>query len=273
MTALSGLVSSHDVTWIASAVTDGDREVALERAASFEERDRAGTPLPAAPARTRAARLRPLLQRARQPAALVRAARALADRARARRRPRHVGGLGRRIGASTRAFAEAVIDEADARGRGRAACCCTTTSSTSSPPLCALHAPTSCSRTSCTSRGRAAAPGACCPRDMREAIGRGLLACDVVGLPRRGLRQREFLSFCEALPETVVDWRRRAVRANGARDADPRVSDLGRRRGVRRPRRLAGRAGRGGRALRRPARARGRCGSTAPTPRRTSCGA
>ena len=44
VTALSGLVSSHDVTWIASAVTDGDREVALETDGSLEERDRAGRP-------------------------------------------------------------------------------------------------------------------------------------------------------------------------------------------------------------------------------------
>ena len=42
VTALSGLVAGHDVTWIASAVTDGDREVALESERSFEEHDRAG---------------------------------------------------------------------------------------------------------------------------------------------------------------------------------------------------------------------------------------
>ena len=44
VTALSGLVASHDVTWLASAVSDGDREVALERPTSFEECDRAGRP-------------------------------------------------------------------------------------------------------------------------------------------------------------------------------------------------------------------------------------
>jgi trehalose 6-phosphate synthase len=44
VTALSGLLSSHEVTWVASAVSEGDREVALEHDGSFEEHDRAGHP-------------------------------------------------------------------------------------------------------------------------------------------------------------------------------------------------------------------------------------
>jgi trehalose 6-phosphate synthase len=49
---------------------------------------------------------------------------------------------------------------------------------------------------------------------MREAIGRGLLACDVVGLHVEGYVS-EFLAFCESLPGTTVDWQRRCVSANG----------------------------------------------------------
>ena len=41
VTALRGLVSHHDVTWIASAMTDEDREVAGE---AFEETARDGSP-------------------------------------------------------------------------------------------------------------------------------------------------------------------------------------------------------------------------------------
>jgi trehalose 6-phosphate synthase len=52
------------------------------------------------------------------------------------------------------------------------------------------------------------------PTALREAIGRGLLACDVVGFHVEGYVS-EFLSFCEALPGTEVDWRRRSVQAGG----------------------------------------------------------
>jgi trehalose 6-phosphate synthase len=52
------------------------------------------------------------------------------------------------------------------------------------------------------------------PTDLREAIGRGLLACDVVGFHVESYVS-EFLAFCEALPGTVVDWQRRSVRSNG----------------------------------------------------------
>jgi trehalose 6-phosphate synthase len=44
VTALRSLVSYHDVTWIASAMSDEDRIVAAERAGTFEERARDGSP-------------------------------------------------------------------------------------------------------------------------------------------------------------------------------------------------------------------------------------
>lgn len=42
VTALTGLIAHHDVTWIASAMSDGDRAVAAERGGSFEETTRDG---------------------------------------------------------------------------------------------------------------------------------------------------------------------------------------------------------------------------------------
>ena len=43
VTALAGLLAHHDVTWVASALSDEDRVVAAERAASFPETTRDGT--------------------------------------------------------------------------------------------------------------------------------------------------------------------------------------------------------------------------------------
>ncbi len=42
VTALAGLIAHHDVTWIASAMTDDDRAIAAERGGSFEETTRDG---------------------------------------------------------------------------------------------------------------------------------------------------------------------------------------------------------------------------------------
>ena len=44
VTALASLVAHHDVTWIASAMTDEDRAVASEAPAGLEERARDGAP-------------------------------------------------------------------------------------------------------------------------------------------------------------------------------------------------------------------------------------
>jgi trehalose 6-phosphate synthase len=212
VTALSGLVSAHDVTWIASAVTEGDREVALETDGSLEERDRAGRPFrlrliahePIDYDRYYNVLANPLLwfvQHELWPAGLA---------------PDVDHGTWeaweayRRVNA---AFAQAVVEEADAAGPGasvllhdyqlylvgadvRAA----------RPDLILshfVHIPW-------PGRG----PWRVLPTEMREAVGRGLLACDVVGFHVEGY-VREFLAFCESLPGASVDWRRRAVRANG----------------------------------------------------------
>ena len=42
VTALGGLLAHHDVTWVASAMTDEDRAVAAERSGSFDEETAAG---------------------------------------------------------------------------------------------------------------------------------------------------------------------------------------------------------------------------------------
>jgi trehalose 6-phosphate synthase len=42
VTALAGLIAHHDVTWIASAMSDEDRAIAAERGGSFEEATRDG---------------------------------------------------------------------------------------------------------------------------------------------------------------------------------------------------------------------------------------
>lgn len=42
VTALTGLIAHHDVTWIASAMSDEDRAIAVEHGASFEETTRDG---------------------------------------------------------------------------------------------------------------------------------------------------------------------------------------------------------------------------------------
>jgi trehalose 6-phosphate synthase len=42
VTALAGLIAHHDVTWVASAMSDDDRAIAAERGGSFEETTRDG---------------------------------------------------------------------------------------------------------------------------------------------------------------------------------------------------------------------------------------
>jgi len=44
VTALSGLIASQDVTWVAAAISDEDEQVAGEHAGAFDETDRNGSP-------------------------------------------------------------------------------------------------------------------------------------------------------------------------------------------------------------------------------------
>jgi trehalose 6-phosphate synthase len=212
VTALAGLVSSHDVSWIASAVTDGDREVARERPESFEERDRAG----------HAFRLRLL---AHDPLDYDRYYNVLAN-------PllwfvQHElwpSGLAPDVDHGTweawdaysrvnAAFADAVIQEADAAGPGASVLL-------HDYQLYLVGADVRAARPDLVLSHFVHIPwpgrGAwrVLPTELRDAIGRGLLACDVVGFHVEGY-VTEFLSFCEALPGIEVDWRLRCVRSNG----------------------------------------------------------
>jgi trehalose 6-phosphate synthase len=212
VTALSGLVSSHDVTWIASAVTDGDREVALETAGSLEERDRAGRPFrlrllahdPLDYDRYYNVLANPLLwfvQHELWPAGLA---------------PDVDHGTWeaweayRRVNA---AFAGAVIEEADGAGPGASVLL-------HDYQLYLVGADVRAARPDLVLSHFVHIPwpgrGAwrVLPTEMREAIGRGLLACDVVGMHVESY-VTEFLAFCAMLPGTSVDWRRRSVHSGG----------------------------------------------------------
>ncbi len=212
MTALSGLVASHDVTWIASAVTDDDREVAVETAGSLEERDRAGRPFrlrliahdPLDYDRYYNVFANPLLwfvQHELWPSGLA---------------PDIDHGTWeaweayRRVNA---AFAKAVIEEADAAGDGVSALL-------HDYQLYLVGAQVRAARPDLVLSHFVHIPwpgrGAwrVVPTELREAIGRGLLACDVVGFHIDSY-VREFLDFCEGLPDAEVDWERRSVRSKG----------------------------------------------------------
>jgi trehalose 6-phosphate synthase len=213
VTALSGLLSSHEVTWVASAVSDGDREVAAEHDGSFDEHDRAG----------HAFRLRLI---AHDPVDYDRYYNVLAN-------PllwfvQHElwpSGLAPDVDHGTweaweayrrvnHAFADAVIAEADAAGPGA-------TVMLHDYQLYLVAAEVRAARPEITLTQFVHIPwpgrGAwrVLPTELREAIGRSLLACDVVGLHVEGY-VREFLAFCEAIPGATVDWERRAVRADGS---------------------------------------------------------
>ena len=96
VTALRGLVRRHAVTWVASALGDEDRAVAAERGGeAVEEKARGRLHVPPAPARPRAACVRPLLQHRRKPAAVVRPSLPVAAGPGSEFRPRVVGGLER----------------------------------------------------------------------------------------------------------------------------------------------------------------------------------
>ena len=72
VTALRSLVAHHDVTWIASAMSEEDRAVAGEHDGDgFDETARDGSRVPDASRRARSERVRLVLQRRREPDALV----------------------------------------------------------------------------------------------------------------------------------------------------------------------------------------------------------
>ena len=162
-------------------MTDEDRVVAAEAGGEpIDETARDGLAVPAAPRRARPDGVRLVLQRRREPDAVVHPALPLGPR-RARRTSTTACTTrgARATSPSTASFADAVLEELERdpdaavffhdyhlyvapRARARA------------------RARTRRSRTSCTSRGRSPTTGACCPEPIRRAIHEGLLANDVV---------------------------------------------------------------------------------------------
>ena len=65
--------------------------------------------------------------------------------------------------------------------------------------------------TSCTSRGRRATPGGCCPRSIREELYCGLLSNDIIGFHTSSYR-RNFLQCCRDLMDLEVDFEAGIVR-------------------------------------------------------------
>ena len=96
VTALSGLVSHREALWIASAMTDEDVAVSEERGGPVEL-SIDGIELPGAAGRQRRRRIRPLLQRDRQPDPLVHPALPLGPLQRARHPSRGARRLGQRL--------------------------------------------------------------------------------------------------------------------------------------------------------------------------------
>ena len=102
VTALRGLVAQHDVTWIASAITDEDEPVAAEHGGAGSTRPGTTARPTGSARRARPGGVRPLLQRRREPDALVPAALHVGPRVRARPRPRAARRMVRRLRAGER---------------------------------------------------------------------------------------------------------------------------------------------------------------------------
>ena len=164
VTALTGLASHRDAVWIASAMTDARREVAARaRRRAVLDRGAARRRVPRALRGVRRRRLRRLLQRHRQPDAVVHPALPVGPEQRAGHPPR--GGRGVRAGLLRRQRGPRAGRAAGDRGRRGAR--------RHGPRLPLLHAAgdhprasarTSSCTTSSTSRGRSRTPGACCRR-------------------------------------------------------------------------------------------------------------
>ena len=215
VTALRGLIADHDVTWIASAMSDEDRVVAREHGDEPIEESRNDVTYWVRLRRARPARLRPLLQRRRKRHVLVHPALPLGPRVDARHRAVVPHRLARRLPAR----------EPRVRGRGARR------SST------AIPTPRSSSRTttSTSRRGyvREARPDArllqfihipwaqtdywhVLPEDVRRAVHEGLLANDVVGFHTHRWR-RNFIESCMAITGAEWDSERECLVHDGRR--------------------------------------------------------
>ena len=213
VTALRSLVSHHEVTWIASAMTEEDAAVAEEAGGAVDGDGSRRLAVPAAARRARPHGLRLVLQRRLEPDALVPPALPVGPRRDAERRPgarpRLEGGLRRR-------------QRGVRRGRRRP-------SSRPSP----TRASSSTTTTSTSRRGSSASarPDAtlahfvhipwpqpdywhALPRSIRAALHDGLLANDIVGFHTHRWR-RNFLRTASDLVGAHCDFERGVASYDG----------------------------------------------------------
>ena len=190
VTALAPLVSHHDVTWIASAISDEDRR----RRGGTSRRPRARLALPAPARRARARRVRPLLQRRREPGALVRPARALGARSEIPSAISRPPGTGLRRGQP--GFADAVVEELEREPE--AAVFFHDYHLYVAPGFVRARRPEARWRTSRTSPGSGRTTGRCCRSDRRARSTRG---CSPATSPAstRSAGASAFLELCRAL--------------------------------------------------------------------------
>ena len=206
VTALTGLVHHRDAVWVASAMSRRGRRGGraarrqLVRRASVDDDD-----LPDAARRERPRRLRPLLQRGREPDAVVHPALPLGPLERARHPPRtRSRPTSTATARSTQDLARAVLEEIE--GEEEAVVMLHDYHLYTAPQVHPRRRGRTCSSTtSSTSRGPSRTPGACCPRDMREDIYEGILSNDIVAFHTRALPAQ----LPALLPRAVRPRRRR----------------------------------------------------------------
>ena len=275
VTALRSLVAHHDVTWIASAMTDEDRAVAEEAGGERDRGDRARRlAVPAAARRARPGRLRLVLQRRLEPDAVVPPALPL-GRSRTRRTstrgsttPGTTGYVaGERERSPTRS-----LDELDAEPD--AAVFFHDYHLYLAPRLVRERAPgRAARRTSSTSRGREPDYWHVLPEPIRRAIHDGLLANDVVGFHTDRWRRNFLRSSRGHRSAPSATSTRASCSYDGRRSLVDRAPDLGRPGRVRRARGERGGARAGGASSWRAGPSTSSCASTGPTRRRTSSAA
>ena len=218
VTALRSLVAQHDVTWIASAMSDEDRRSRPSAGGeAIEEQARDGSTVPAAPRRARPGRRT--------------TGTTTSSRTRRSGSCSTTSGSSRTRRTSITALHNAWDDgywrrEPRVRRRGAARARARSRRDRLLPRLPPLPraaararagARTRAWRTSSTSRGRSRTTGTCCPRTIRRAVHDGLLANDVVGFHTDRWR-RNFLRRAARPRRRRVRLRARALLVHGGRD-------------------------------------------------------
>ena len=223
VTALRSLVAHHDVTWIASAMTDEDRALAAESGDEAIDEVAGTGRLQAAARRARPGGLRLVLQRGREPDALVPPALPLGPRA----APDLDPGL-------HHAWDDGYVPVngpsptpcCRARGEPEAAVFFHDYHLYLAPASCATCARTRCSATSCTSRGRSRTTRACSPSRSASRSTRACSRTTSSASTRTG--GSELPAELRDLLEADCDFERRRRSAPGRQDVVAAAAYLGR---------------------------------------------